>query len=272
LHLEVCISIGIKMAYQRKGLPMTLAKHVFDPDDWFRAGRGPRYLQLQRHIAAAIQAGTLAPDDQLPPERDLASLAEVSRVTVRKAVAQLVADGLIEQRQGAGSFVKGAIPRLEQSLSSLVSFTENMQARGMTSSSVVLDQGLFAPMPIEMMALGLSSHDRVARVNRLRSANGSPMALEYSSLPRDILPDPAKVDVSLYAILRKTGDAPSRAIQRVTAVNVGPKDAEKLQMPEGTAVLQIDRTGYLASGRPIEFTRGLYRSDIYDFVSELRLD
>ncbi len=260
------------MAYQLGGLTLTLVHNLYDPEEWFRVGRGPRYLQLQRHIAAAIQSGDLAADDQLPPERDLAAQADVSRVTVRKAVAQLVADGLIEQRQGAGSFVRGAAPRLEQSLSSLVSFTENMQARGMTSSSVVLTQGLFAPMPIEMMALGLSSHDRVARINRLRSANGSPMALEYSSLPRDILPDPAKVSVSLYAVLRKTGDAPKRAIQRVTAVNVGPKDAEKLQMPEGTAVLQIDRTGYLESGRPIEFTRGVYRSDIYDFVSELRLD
>jgi GntR family transcriptional regulator len=245
---------------------------VFNSDEWFRTGRGPRYQQLRRHIATAIRAGRLAPDDQLPPERELAELAGISRVTVRKAVAQLVSDGLIEQRQGAGSFVCSAAPKLEQSLSSLVSFTENMQARGMASTSEVLSRGLFTPNTDEMIALGLSTHDKVARVNRLRNAGDTPMALEYSSLPRDILPRPEDVQTSLYEILRRTGQAPSRAIQRVTALNVGAADAELLKLPEGTAVLQIERTGYLAMGRPIEFTSGLYRSDIYDFVSELRLD
>ncbi len=251
---------------------MNSAQQTFAPSEWLRPGRGPRYAQLHRHIAAAIQSGALAPDDQLPPERELAEIADVSRVTVRKAVAQLVADGLIEQRQGAGSFVKGAGQKLEQSLSSLVSFTENMRARGMDSTSVVLGAGLFPPSPQEMMTLGLSSIDKVARINRLRSANDTPMALENSSLPQDILGAPEKVQRSLYEVLRKTEAAPTRAIQRVTAVNLGTKDADLLQLPEGTAVLQIDRTGYLATGRPIEFTRGLYRSDIYDFVSELRLD
>ena len=78
--------------------------------------------------------------------------------------------------------------------------------------------------------------------------------------------------VSLYEVLRARGLAPTRAIQRVTAANLSPRDAEMLHLPEGAAVLRIERTGYLATGRPIEFTRGLYRSDIYDFVSELRLD
>lgn len=242
------------------------------PENWYRAGGGPRYLQLHRLISAAIQSGRLAADDQLPPERDLAALADVSRVTVRKAVAQLVADGLVEQRHGAGSFVRGAGPKLEQSLSTLVSFTENMQARGMASSSEVLSRGLFAPNPSEMMALGLSIHDRVARIHRLRSTDMTPIALEYSSLPEDILPDPSKVGNSLYAVLRANRAAPMRAVQRVTAINLDPAEATLLKLPTGSAVLKIDRTGYLASGRPIEFTSGYYRSDIYDFVSELRRD
>lgn len=243
-----------------------------DPKEWFRPGRGPRYLQLHRHIQSAIQSGELSPDDQLPPERDMAEAADISRVTVRKAIGQLVSDGLIEQRQGAGSFVKAAAPKLEQSLSSLVSFTENMQARGMTSTSETLSLGLFRPTSEEMLSLGLSSNDQVARIIRLRSASDTPMALERSSLPGDILPHPEKIDVSLYALLRKSGQAPTRAIQRVTATNLSPEDARKFRLPEGAAVLKIERTGYLATGRPIEFTSGLYRSDIYDFVSELRLD
>ena len=112
-------------------------------DTWYRDGLGPRYEQLYRHIAAAIGDGRLEPGSQLPPERDLAELAQVSRVTVRNAVAALVGDGLVEQRRGAGTFVRLQAPRLEQSLSSLTSFTDYMLARGKTSTSVVLAQGLF---------------------------------------------------------------------------------------------------------------------------------
>ncbi len=251
---------------------MPVAKDIFAPSEWLRTGRGPRYAQLHRHIAAAIQAGDLAADDQLPPEREMAELADVSRVTVRKAVALLVADGLIDQRHGAGSFVRGQGARFEQSLSSLVSFTENLQARGIASTSRILLHGLFRPSPTEAITLGLSTHHQVARIHRLRIGDGAPMALEYSSLPEDILPRPDKVGVSLYEVLRKRNMAPNRAIQRVTAINATAHIAELLELAEGTAILQIERTGYLASGRPIEFTSGLYRSDIYDFVSELRLE
>lgn len=243
---------------------------LLNPDDWFQPGRGPRYQQLHRHISAAITSGKLTPDDQLPPERELAESADVSRVTVRKAIAQLVSDGLIEQRRGSGSFVRRAAPRLQQSLSSLISFTENMSARGMSASSEVLFSGLCRPNATELMSLGLSTTDNVARVHRVRSADDCPMALEYSSVPEDILPNPSEVKTSLYAVLRKTGQAPTRAMQRVTAINLSGSDASVLQLPEGTAVLKIERTGFLASGRPIEFTSGLYRSDHYDFVSELR--
>ena len=244
---------------------------IFAPAVWFREGRGPRYAQLYRHIVSAIQSGELAPDSQLPPERDLAEIAEVSRVTVRKAVAQLVDEGLVDQRRGAGSFVRGQGPKLEQSLSSLISFTENMLARGRASSSEVLSRGLFPPTPDESMTLGLRTIDRVSRLERLRSADGVPMALEMSSLPEDILPDPEAVETSLYQYLRGEGRAPTRAIQRVGAINLSAREAQLLAMPVGAAVLRIDRTAYLPSGRPIEFTKGIYRSDLYDFIAELRL-
>lgn len=245
---------------------------ALDPEHWYRDGRGPRYKQLYRYIAGLVSSGELTADDQLPSEREIADIAHVSRVTVRKAIGELVSDGLIEQRQGAGSFVRSSAHRLEQSLSSLVSFTENLQARGIASSSRVLLKGLFRPTTTEATVLGLSAHHQVARIHRLRSGDGVPIALEYSSLPEDVLPRPDKIDLSLYVLLRARGTPPVRAIQRVTAVNATAPVADHLDLPEGAAILQIERTTYLASGRPIEFTSGLYRSDIYDFVSELRLD
>lgn len=245
---------------------------LFRPDAWFRAGRGPRYEQLYRHLAATIAAGELAPETQLPPERELALIADVSRVTVRKAVSQLVEDGVLEQRRGAGTFVRPARAKIEQSLSSLLSFTDYMRQRGKASTSRILRRGVFLPNPDEQMALGLPTGDGVTRLERLRFADDTPLALEWSSLPTDVLPDPEVVETSLYDALRAAGTAPTRAVQRITAVNLNSADARLLMLAEGAAVLRIDRTAYLPSGRPIEFTRGLYRSDIYDFIAELRLD
>jgi GntR family transcriptional regulator len=249
-----------------------LHERLFAPDVWFMAGRGPRYGQLARHIAALIAAGDLAADTQLPPERELGELAGISRVTVRQAVAQLVEEGLVEQRRGAGTFVCAPRAKMEHSLSNLLSFTEYMRQRGKTPSSQILQRGLFSPSPDEQMALGLSPGAQVARIERLRSADSVPMAVEWSSLPVDILPDPHAVGTSLYDVLRARGMAPVRAVQRMTAVNLPSPEARLMSLAEGAAVLRIDRTGYLPSGRPIEFTRGLYRSDIYDFVAELRLE
>lgn len=245
---------------------------LFYPETWFREGHGPRYEQLYRHLVACIADGTLAADTQIPPERELADLAQVSRVTVRKAVAQLVEDGQLEQRRGAGTFVKVPRNRLDNSRSALVSFTDYMRQRGKVPTSRVLSAGLFAPTPDEQQALGLMVSGKVARIERLRSASGVPMALEYSSWPPDILPNPQAVQGSLYEHVRAMGHVPTHAVQRVSAANLRVSEAQLLNMEPGQAVLRIDRTGYLDTGRPVEFTRGLYRSDIYDFIAELRLD
>ena len=189
-----------------------------------------------------------------------------------EAVAELVEDGLLEQRRGAGTFVRPTRMRMEHSLSSLLSFTEYMRQRGKIPTSRILSAGLYAPMPDEQQALGLMTLARVARIERLRSADGVPMALEYSSWPADILPDPQSVQGSLYDHVRALGHVPTHAVQRVSAANLKVSEAQLLNMQAGQAVLRIDRTGYLASGRPVEFTRGLYRSDIYDFIAELRLE
>ena len=243
------------------------------PKQWYDNGNGPRYRQLYRHLQHAITEGSLLPGSKLPPERDIAVFASVSRVTVRNAIAKLIDAGLVEQVRGSGSFVtyKSDDSRMEHGLSSLTSFTEYMEQRGMSSSSVVLSQGIGAPRPEEMLALGLSPQQKVARVKRLRSADDTPMAIETSAVPADVLTRPDRVNVSLYNVLRQTGYAPIRAIQKIKATNLGLSDTRLLKLPLGTAVLSIDRTGYLKSGRPIELTQGIYRSDVYEFVAELNL-
>ena len=98
------------------------------------------------------------------------------------------------------------------------------------------------------------------------------MALSYVSLPQDVHPRANKIELSLYELPKVRGTAPTCAIQRVTAINATNLVAGHLELAQGIAVLQFERTAFLASGQPVAFTSGLFRSDVSGFVSELRLD
>lgn len=243
---------------------------IFSPEG-FASGSGPLYMQLQRRILDAMTHGVLAPGASLPAERDIASMTGLSRVTVRKAIEALVGSGQLVQRRGSGTFVAPRIERLEQALSLLTSFTEDMARRGRSVESVWISRSVQAPTPEEVMALGLGAGDRVTRLERVRRSDGVPLAIERASISAAILRDPAAVEASLYKLLEQSGHRPVRAVQRISAANLGPRDAELLGVPPGTAGLRIERIGYLASGQVVEFTRSLYRGDAYDFAVELKL-
>ncbi len=144
-----------------------------DPQEWLGHRSGPRYVQLRRRIEEAIEKGILPPDSSLPPEREVAEITELSRVTVRKAIQELVKLGVVEQRQGSGTFVRAPVARVEQSLSHLTSFTEDMKRRGLETTSRWLERGVFIPSPEEVLTLGLAAGDSVARIYRLREAGGA---------------------------------------------------------------------------------------------------
>ena len=243
---------------------------LFSPEG-FATGAGPLYLQLQRRIADAMARGVLLPGASLPAERDIAAMTGLSRVTVRKAIEALVAQGALVQRRGSGTFVAPRVERLEQALSLLTSFTEDMARRGKSVESVWISRSVQPPTPEEVMALGLGAGDRVARLERVRRSDGVPLAIERASLSTQVLPDPEQVGPSLYAWLERRGQRPVRAVQRISAANLGPRDAELLGVTPGAAGLRIERIGYLANGRVVEFTRSLYRGDAYDFAVELKL-
>ncbi|CAN0599941.1 unnamed protein product, partial [Ectocarpus sp. 12 AP-2014] len=117
------------------------------PDNWLRPGGGPRYVQLRQRLSDGVDQGLLKAGNSLPPEREIATITELSRVTVRKAIHALAEDGIIVQKQGSGSFVASDTPQIEQSLSRLTSFSEDMSRRGMESTSIWLERGVFMPSP-----------------------------------------------------------------------------------------------------------------------------
>ncbi len=244
---------------------------ALSPEHVRSTGEGPLYMRLRRVLDEMIANGRLDQGHALPTERDIAEMTGLSRVTVRKAVDDLVKSGQLMRRRGSGTFVASQIGRVEQSLSKLTSFTEDMARRGLVTRSVWLNRGVYSPSPDETMALGLTIDDRVARFERLRIAADTPLAIERAAIASEYMPDPETVTSSLYEALGRRQARPYRATQRISARKVDDEDARLLDIAVGDAVLQIERVSYLASGRAIEFTRSIYRGDAYDFVAELRI-
>lgn len=230
------------------------------------AERPLAYLRLRAQLLQAIDGGVLAPGQALHGERDLARQHGVSRVTVRKAIAGLVADGRLVQRQGAGTFVS---ERIVKSFSHLTSFSDDLRARGLAPSTRILTEERGEVTPEEAMALNLAPGARVLRLRRLRYGGEEALAIERSVVPQFAVPEGTSIAMSLYETLDRTGMRPRRALQRLRAVACDAESARLLGVETGSAGLLIERRGFLADGRVVEFTQSLYRGDAYDFVAEL---
>ena len=226
----------------------------------------PLYLQLQRVLRTAIERQVLTPDEALPPERELAEAYDVSRVTVRKALDGLVHARLLTRRQGAGTFVAA---RVEKNFATISSFTEDMRSRGRQPHSEWISRSEGTVMPEEALAFGFGPGTPVYRLVRIRYADGESMALEHATVPKDSLESLDAVGESLYDAL---GPArPVRVLQRLRAVLFTSEQAELLGIEPGSAGLEIERRGFAADGRTVEFTKSYYRGDAYDFVAELNV-
>ncbi|WP_107869526.1 GntR family transcriptional regulator [Pseudoduganella sp. UC29_71] len=227
----------------------------------------PLYMQIARKLSDDVRNGRYQVDQALPSERTLSELLNVSRVTARKAIDQLVEQGLVVRRRGSGNYIA---PRIEQPLSNLTSFSEQLQQRGYKPGSRWLKRAIVSASADEQMSLALSPNSKVARLERLRLADDVVMAYEVSVLPQSVVPRPEAIGDSLYEFLDASGKAPSRALQHIRAMNASGELARQLDVPEGQAVLFITRIAYLESGEAVELTHSYCRSDHYDFVAEMR--
>jgi len=228
----------------------------------------PLYRQLARALRGLIEVGELRSRDSLPSERRLAEATGLSRVTVRKAIEELIDDGLVERRAGARTHV---LQGLDQSLSVLMGFTADMKRRGTDGRSITLRKTSSFPSPEEALKLGISPSEAVLRLSRIRLANGEPLAVEHAVVPL-FAAAPEQVQESLYDVLRENGYRPVRALQRLRSAAANTEEAAQLAIPVNSPILHIERHAFLANGRPIEITRSTYRGDRYDFVAELKIE
>jgi GntR family transcriptional regulator len=241
---------------------MTLASLVE-----FTPGPTPLYVQLANSLRGHIAGGGLRAGEALPSERDLCAQLGTSRVTIRKAIETLIAEGLLLRKQGSGTFVA---PRIVAPGSFLSSFTEDAAARGERPGAIWMMRSLAAPTAEEAKMLELPADAVVARLGRVRLAGGEPLAIEHAIVPAQFLPDLDQLGDSLYAALEQRGHRPVSGTQRIRASWANPTEAGLLSVPERTEVLRIERLTRRQDGTPVEFTRSAYRGDRYDFVTELR--
>ena len=228
------------------------------------------YIQLSRSLNSAIQEGLLKPGDTLMPERDLATNLKISRITVRKAIDQLVDIGMLIKTQGAGTVVAENVDLvLHKNLSSLNSFTADMKKRGLESHSRIILREEGKASAKEALILNLNEGDFVHRLNRVRYLVNEPLLYEIAVIPASIISITSAIDNSLYELLKSKKKNPITAKQNIHAIIADDDLADKLEVSPGSAVLFVERRGKDSNGRVVEYTQSYYRGDRYDYVVEL---
>jgi GntR family transcriptional regulator len=270
LAVAAIAKIGIVLVLSQWAAGVTFLE-IFAAAQSNRGGASPVYRRLQVALGDAIASGALKPGAVLPAERELALELGISRVTVRRAMAELVRNGLVIQRHGSGTYVSGTRERVVQSLSRLYSFSEDMTSRGRMPGTLWLGRELSVANADEARRLEISNGEPIVRMRRLRLADNEPIALETSLIPAVMLPDPKQIEDSLYQTLRDLGHVPVRAVQRFSAINLDEESARLLKVTTGAAALDIYRITRRDDGTVVEFSRSIFRGDAYDFVAELGL-
>lgn len=229
-------------------------------------GSQPKHARLRDRLAEL--AGQLGPEAAIPSERELMTTHHVSRDTVRKAIESLVADGLLYRVQGRGTFV--ARPRLESRLH-LASFSQDMRRRGLEPSTRLLVIERTTPPREVAQWLGetCSWH-----LERLRLADGQPIALEESWYSADLLPDldTRGLDGSLYALLAQEYGVAIDAAEQTLWGESAEGSVARLLASQPHAPLLVFRRLSTSLGRPVEHAVSRYRADRYQLHMSLHRD
>lgn len=228
----------------------------------------PKYYQL-REILLDLIEHELTVDTPVPSERELASRYGLSRMTARQAVEHLVSEGRLYRVQGKGTFV--ARPKIDIPLR-LTSFTEDMLSRGMIPGSTDLGKRTIPATAAVARELGVEIGAPVHVIERLRTADGVPMAMERSHVPAHLAPDLLECSLrgqSLYDLLATGyGIVLDRGDQVIEAGIADSGDAAFLQLPPGSAVLLLQRRCW-AGPVTVEYAVSTYRGDRYQLRASL---
>jgi len=234
-----------------------------------RGGPLPLHHQLVEAFRKAILEGHLKPGDRLPSEPELVAQLGISRSTVRQAMAELVAEGLVYRYQGRGTFV--APRKFEHSLQQLVSFSEDIRSRGLKPGSKILFFDRVPVGPDIAPYLRIPPGKHVLRIYRLRLANDYPVGLHdsYISYTNIALHELESVG-SLYELLESKGIILDEAEETIEAVAATIEQGRLLNLPPGAPLLLVSRVVYTPDRLPIEFVRAYYHPGLYRYIIRLK--
>lgn len=227
-----------------------------------------RYESIREAMRDRI-AG-LAVGDALPPERQLSEEFGVARMTLRRAIDELVREGYLVRRHGSGTYV--AEPKIAQNLT-ITSFSEDMRRRGLTPSSETLSTDEHPAGPRLGRRLEISPDAQVLTVVRLRLADDLPMAIETLHVPRHLVPDLDGEELtgrSFYELLTDRFDVSiATGVQTIEPTVTNEEESEALAVPLHSPAFLFERTTRTAGDEVIEFVRSVYRGDRYKLLAEL---
>jgi GntR family transcriptional regulator len=229
------------------------------------------YSRVETVLGSEIADGALQVGDQLPTEDSLIARFEVSRITVRRAIQNLVSRGLVEIRRGKGTFV--ATPRITQELTELSGFVEDMRAVGRKPTARVIGKEIVTANTTVAAQLALTKGQRVVRIRRVRLADGVPISFDETYLPlqigRKIITHNLKVE-PIFSLLERKYDVPLiEAEYKLEAVAAEAEVAAALRVKQGSPIFCIERTSYSTGHRPVDYEKLYYRGDLVRFVTRL---
>lgn len=224
----------------------------------------PLYHQLMQRITADIERGTYPTGSRIPPEHELEQTYQVSRVTVRRALAELTSEGLLERKQGKGTFVSA--PRSNLPLKSLHSFHDSCRLNRVKPSTDVIHVKETAAAGADAEELNLSAGGRVLEILRVRRADGVPVVLERNrfSMAYAYLQD-QDLTGSLYSVLREYGVEPKLALHDVSLRFAAEEEAKLLETETGTPLVCLHEVIYDQRGRPLHNSVQLIRGERFVF-------
>ena len=233
--------------------------------------RLPLHAQVEEALLKSMVQGALPPGSRLPAEDHLVERFAVSRTTIRTAIQSLVARGQVEIRRGKGTFVTQ--PTITQELTELTGFVEDMQALGRKPSARVLDRRLVAASETVARQLALQRGAAVARIQRVRLADGIPLSFDETYLPQElgekIMTDDLESQPIFSLLEQKYATPLLEAEYRLAAVASHGTVARALGMEAGSPIFLIERTSFSVNRRPVDYERLYYRGDHIRFVTRL---
>jgi GntR family transcriptional regulator len=226
----------------------------------------PLYFQIAENLKAAIDTGVLQPGERLENEIQLSERLSVSRPTLRQAIQRLTHEGLVVRQRGVGTVV---VNRRIQRRLALTSLYEDLMTSGRDPATTVLSVQPVTADEEVAAALGISPGQTVMRIERLREADGCPLAVMRNYLPVDLLQGTDAKSVlsrsGLYETLRQLGVQFHSADEVISARKATTAEAALLRVPRNSTVLTMSRVAIDPSGRVIEYGVHAYLAERYSF-------